>query len=172
MDSNTVTESDLQDHSCTGWMIECERCWTTLNQNTGNNLPMKQMFDISEKSIVGQSQEIHGVNPTNWEHSSWKQLSSVIDEEVISLSHAKGYVWFGQFFHFGQFRFRPISTSANHLVNETINQLMSEIIISVGRLKGGAPGCGPEGWGPKGGVLDLEKWGPEEWGPEEWCPEW
>ena len=54
---------------------------------------MKQMFDISEKLIVGQSDEIYGVNPINWEDSLWKQLSLVNDEEVISLSHAKVYVF-------------------------------------------------------------------------------
>ena len=43
---------------------------------------MKQMFDISEKLIVGQSED-----------SAWKQLSLVSDEEVISLSHAKVYVF-------------------------------------------------------------------------------
>ena len=32
-------------------------------KNTGNNLTMKQMFDISEKLIVGQSDEIYGVTP-------------------------------------------------------------------------------------------------------------
>ena len=42
-------------------------------KNTGNNLAMKQMFDISEKLIVGQSDEIYGVNPMNWEDSLWKQ---------------------------------------------------------------------------------------------------
>ena len=52
------------------------------------------MFDISEKLIVGQSDEIFGVTPINWEDSSWKQLSLVSDEEVISLSHAKVYVFF------------------------------------------------------------------------------
>ena len=62
-------------------------------QNTGNNLTMEQMFDISEKLIVGQSDEIFGVNPTNWEDSSWKQSSLVSDEEVISLSHAKVFVF-------------------------------------------------------------------------------
>ena len=51
------------------------------------------MFDISEKLIVGQSDEIYGVNPINWEDSLWKQLSLVSDEEVISLSHAKVYVF-------------------------------------------------------------------------------
>ena len=61
--------------------------------NTGNNLTMKQMFDISEKLIVGQSDEIYGETPINWEDPSWKQLSLVGDEEVISLSHAKANVF-------------------------------------------------------------------------------
>ena len=52
------------------------------------------MFDISEKLIVGQPDEIYGVNPINWEDSSWKQLSFVSDEEAISLSHAKGFAYF------------------------------------------------------------------------------
>ena len=62
-------------------------------KNTGNNLTMKQMFDKSEKLIVGQSDEIFGVTPINWEDSSWKQISLVNDEEVISLPHAKVYVF-------------------------------------------------------------------------------
>ena len=52
-------------------------------KNTGKDLTMKQMFDISEKFIVGQSDEICGVNPINWEDFLWKHLSSVNDEEVI-----------------------------------------------------------------------------------------
>ena len=45
MDSNTVAESDLlvknQDHSCTGRMIECERCWTNpqkMQHKTATNI--------------------------------------------------------------------------------------------------------------------------------------
>ena len=49
------------------------------------------MFDISEKLIVEQSGEI--VSQINWEDSSWKRLSLVNDEEVISLSHAEVYVF-------------------------------------------------------------------------------
>ena len=59
-------------------------------KNTGNDLTLKQMFDISDKLITEQSDEIYGVTPINWEDSSWKQLSLVNDEEVISLLHAKG----------------------------------------------------------------------------------
>ena len=43
-------------------------------KNTGKDLTMKQMFDISEKLISEQSDEIYGVNSTNWKDSSWKQL--------------------------------------------------------------------------------------------------
>ena len=54
---------------------------------------MKQMFDISEKLIAEQSDEIYGVNTINWGDSSWKHLSLIGDEEVVSLSHAKVYVF-------------------------------------------------------------------------------
>ena len=59
----------------------------SLIKNTGNNLTMKRMFDISAKLISEQSDEIHGVNTINWEDSSWMYLSLVGDEQVISLSH-------------------------------------------------------------------------------------
>ena len=62
-------------------------------KNTGEDITLKQMFDISEKLIIEQSDEFFGVSPINWEDSSWKQLSLVNDEEVISLSHAKFYVF-------------------------------------------------------------------------------
>ena len=58
-------------------------------KNTGKDLTMKQMFDISEKLIAEQSDEIYGVNSINWGDSSWKHLSLIGDAEVISLSHAK-----------------------------------------------------------------------------------
>ena len=41
--------------------------------NTGKDLTMKLMFDISEKLIAGQSDEIYGVNTINWGDSSWRQ---------------------------------------------------------------------------------------------------
>ena len=52
-------------------------------KNTGNDLTLKQMFDMSEKLIVGQSDEINGVNTINWKDSSWNYLSLVGDEHVI-----------------------------------------------------------------------------------------
>ena len=57
------------------------------------DLTMQHMFDMPEKLRVGQSDEIYGVTPINWDDSSWKHLSLVGDEEVISLSHAKVYVF-------------------------------------------------------------------------------
>ena len=66
------------------------------------DLIMKQMFfDISEKLISEQSDEINGVNTVNWEYSSWKHLSLVGDEEVISLSHTKVYVFSDSVICFG-----------------------------------------------------------------------
>ena len=71
-------------------------------KNTGKDLTKKQMFDISEnwqmfdmseKLIVEKSDEIFGDPPSNWEDSSWKQVSLVVNEEVISLSHAKVHVF-------------------------------------------------------------------------------
>ena len=61
-------------------------------KNTRKDLIFKQMFDISEKLIVEQSDEILGASQISWEDSPWKQSSLVNDEEVISLSHAKVYV--------------------------------------------------------------------------------
>ena len=58
-------------------------------KNTGQNLTLKQMFEISEKLILELSDEIFGVSQISWANFPWKQLSLVNDEEVISLPHAK-----------------------------------------------------------------------------------
>ena len=50
---------------------------------------MKQMFDISEKLVSEQADAICGVKTKNWEDSSWKYLSLVGDEQVISLQRTK-----------------------------------------------------------------------------------
>ena len=51
------------------------------------------MFDISEKLISEQSDEIYGVKTINWEDSSWKYLSLIGDEQVISLQRTKVHVF-------------------------------------------------------------------------------
>ena len=76
------------------------------------DLTMKQMFDISEKLIVGQSDEIVGVTPINWEDSPWRQLSLVGDEQVISLLHAKVYVFSDSVLCFGKMNENPQSNFA------------------------------------------------------------
>ena len=43
----------------------------TIHQKYREHLTLKQMFDISEKLTVGQSDEILGVTPINREASSW-----------------------------------------------------------------------------------------------------
>ena len=76
------------------------------------DLTMKQMFGISEKLISEQSDEIYGVNTINWEDSSWKHLSLIGDEEVISLSHAKVYVFSDSVLCFGKMNEKPQSNIA------------------------------------------------------------
>ena len=53
------------------------------------DLTMKLMFDISEKLISEQSDEIYGLKTIHWEDSSWKYLPLIGDEQVISLLHTK-----------------------------------------------------------------------------------
>ena len=48
------------------------------------DLTMKQMFDVSEKLIVRQSDEIFEVNPINWEDSLWKHLSLLMKKSSVS----------------------------------------------------------------------------------------
>ena len=50
------------------------------------------MFDISEKVTAEQSDEICGVNTMNWEDSSWKYLSLIGDEEVVSLQRTNVFL--------------------------------------------------------------------------------
>ena len=80
-------------------------------KNTGKDLTLKQMFDISEKLIVEQSDEIFGVSQINWEDSPWRQLSLVNDEEVISLSHAKVYVFSDSVLCLGKVNQNPASNT-------------------------------------------------------------
>ena len=43
--------------------------------------------------ISEHSDEIYGVKTINWEDSSWKYLSLIGDEQVISLQRTKVYVF-------------------------------------------------------------------------------
>ena len=50
------------------------------------------MFDISSK-LVSEQDEIYGVKTIGWEDYSWKYLSSIGDEQVLSLQRTKVYVF-------------------------------------------------------------------------------
>ena len=76
------------------------------------DLTMKQMFDIPEKLISEQTDEIYGVNTMNWEDSAWKHLSLVGDEQVISLSNTKVYVFSDAVLCFGKMNENPQSNYA------------------------------------------------------------
>ena len=73
---------------------------------------MKQMFDISEKLITEQSDEIYGMTTTNWEHSAWKYFSLVGGEQVISLLHTKVYVFSDSVLCLGKMNENPQSNIA------------------------------------------------------------
>ena len=60
-------------------------------KNSGKDLTMKEMFDISEKLIADQSDEIYGVNTINWEDSSWKHLSLVMKKSSVSRTRMLTY---------------------------------------------------------------------------------
>ena len=76
------------------------------------DLTMKQMFGISEKLISEQSDEIYGIRTINWEDSSWKYLSLIGDEQVISLLHTKVYVFSDSVLCLGKMNENPQSNIA------------------------------------------------------------
>ena len=79
-------------------------------KTTGKDLTMKQMFDLSEKLIAEQSDEIYGVNTINWCDFLRKHLTLIGDEEVVSLSHAKVYVFSDSVLCFGKMSENPLSS--------------------------------------------------------------
>ena len=62
-------------------------------KNTGKDLTMKQMFDISEKLITEQSDEIYGVNTIIWGDSAWRRLS-LVGGEKSAVSRAQRFTYF------------------------------------------------------------------------------
>ena len=80
-------------------------------KSTGKDLTMKQMFDISEKLITEQG-EIYGVKTIDFQDSSWKYLSLIGDEQVISLQRTKVYVFSASVLCFGKMNENPQSNYA------------------------------------------------------------
>ena len=56
------------------------------------DLTLKQMFDISTRSVSEQD-EISGLETICWENHSWKYLSLIGDERVINLIRTKVIVF-------------------------------------------------------------------------------
>ena len=70
---------------------------------------MKQMFDISAK-LVSEQDEIFGVKTIGWEHSSWKYLSLIGDEQIISLQRTRVYVFSDSVLSLGKMNEKPDQT--------------------------------------------------------------
>ena len=87
------------------------RKFTFHQTKTVNDLTLKQTFDISEKLIVWQSDEIFGVSQINEVDSPWKHLSLANDEEIISLSHANVYVFSDSVLCLGKVNQNPTSNT-------------------------------------------------------------
>ena len=56
------------------------------------DLTIKQMFDIFVR-VMSEQDEMFGVKTINWESSSWKYLSLIVDERIINLQRTKVYVF-------------------------------------------------------------------------------
>ena len=76
------------------------------------DLTMKQMFDISDKLVSEQSDEINGLKTINWENSSWKYLSMIGDEQVMSVQRTKVYVFSDSVLCLGKINENPQSNIA------------------------------------------------------------
>ena len=81
-------------------------------KNSGKDITMKQMFDISEKLVTEQSDEIYGVNTIQWSDSAWKHLTLIGGEEVVSLSRAKAHVFSDSVLCLGKMSENPLSNCA------------------------------------------------------------
>ena len=75
------------------------------------DLTMKQMFDVSSKSVSEQD-EISGVETIGWEDHSWKYLSLIGDESVINLQSTKVHVFSDSVLCLGKMNENPQSNDA------------------------------------------------------------
>ena len=75
------------------------------------DLTLKQMFDISAKSVTEQD-EISGLETIGWEKHSWKYLSLIGDERIINLQRTKVYVFSDSVLCLGKIHQNPESNEA------------------------------------------------------------
>ena len=75
------------------------------------DLTLKQMFDVTAQ-LVNNQDEIHGLDKIQWEKNSWKHLSLIGDETVISLQRTKVYVFSDSVLCLGRVLQHPDSNEA------------------------------------------------------------
>ena len=75
------------------------------------DLTLKHMFDITAK-LVGEQDEIHGLDNIHWGKNSWRQLSLIGDETVINLLRTKVYVFSDSVLCLGRILQHPESNEA------------------------------------------------------------
>ena len=75
------------------------------------DLTLRQMFDVSTRLVFEQN-EISGLETIGWEHCSWKYLSLVGEEQVISLQRTKDYVFSDSVLCLGKIHDNPQSNDA------------------------------------------------------------
>ena len=84
------------------------------NQNSFVNttdLTRRQMFDISTRLVCEQN-EISGLETIGWENHSWKYLSLIGDERIISLQRTTVYVFSDSVLCLGKILQNPESNDA------------------------------------------------------------
>ena len=75
------------------------------------DLTLKQMFDVTAK-LVGEQDEINGLDKIHWGKNSWRQLSLIGDETVIDLQRTKVYVFSDSVLCLGKVHQHPESNEA------------------------------------------------------------
>ena len=75
------------------------------------DLTLKQMFDVTAK-LVNDPDEINGLDKIQLEKNSWKHLSLIGDETVISLQRTKVYVFSDSVLCLGKILQHPDSNEA------------------------------------------------------------
>ena len=87
----------------------CSDNWHSI-KNT-QDLTMKQIFDISAK-LVSEQDKIYGVKTICWENYSWKHVSLIGEEQVISLQRTTVYVFSDSVLCLGKIHENPQSNDA------------------------------------------------------------
>ena len=75
------------------------------------DLTLKHMLDFSAR-LVSEQDEISGVKTIGWENYSWKYLSLIGDEQVISLQRTKVFVFSDSVLCLGKIFENPQSNDA------------------------------------------------------------